>query len=208
MADLLASRSISFPTEQERRLFARLMEQHAKVGGLQRRLFVLLAQNQPGPEIAHLNAEIADAERQYQAILAQTKRADGKVRDLVVSQPVSLAQLQTAMRDESFETLMYHVDQSGLILWHVSAQDVHVRSVFIPQAELSQKVRALYQSLADRNAGFDVETARELYLFLLAPARSWIKSRRLVIIPSGELYQVPFEALQNPEDGRFLGEEF
>jgi CHAT domain-containing protein len=62
--------------------------------------------------------------------------------------------------------------------------------------------------VADRNVGFDAETARELYLFLLGPARPWIKSRRLVVIPDGELYQVPFEALQNPEDGRFVGEEF
>ena len=29
-----------------------------------------------------------------------------------------------------------------------------------------------------------------------------------MIIPSAELHQVPFEALQNPADGRFLGEEF
>src|SRR5262249_48316011 len=70
------------------------------------------------------------------------------------------------------------------------------------------KVRALYDSLADPNIGFDAEAARELYLYLVGPARAWIKSRRLVVIPDGELYQVPFEALQNPEDGRFVGEEF
>jgi hypothetical protein len=40
------------------------------------------------------------------------------------------------------------------------------------------------------------------------PARSSIKSRRLVIIPTADLYQIPFEVLQNPEDGRFLYEEF
>ena len=78
----------------------------------------------------------------------------------------------------------------------------------IPQRELSDKVRSLYDSLADRKVGFDAETAHELYLFLVAPARPWIRSRRLVIIPSAELHQVPFEALQNPADGRFLGEEF
>jgi CHAT domain-containing protein len=103
---------------------------------------------------------------------------------------------------------MYLVDQSGLTLWHLSADAAHIRNVFIPQQELSDKVRSLYDSLADRRVGFDAETARELYLFLVAPARPWIRSRRLVIIPSAELHQVPFEALQNPADGRFLGEEF
>jgi CHAT domain-containing protein len=208
MADLLASRGISFPTEQERRAFARLMEQRAKVGGLQNDLFVLLRQNRPQEDIARASAEVATAERQYQAILEQAKQTGGKVHDLVVSQPASLAQLQTAMRNEGFETLMYHVDRNGLILWHISGDAVHVRNVFIPQSELVQKVRALYDSVADRNVGFDLETARELYLFLVGPARAWIKSARLVVIPDGELYQVPFEALQNPEDGRFVGDEF
>jgi CHAT domain-containing protein len=208
MADLLASRPINFPTEQERSLFARLTQERAKVGGLQKDLFVMLGQNRPQPEIARVNGDIAAAERQYQAVLEQMKGSASKARDLVVSPTASLAQLQSAMRNEGFETLMYRADYSGITLWHVSADDVHVRSIFIPQRELSQKVRALSESLADRNAGYDAETARELYLFLVAPARPWIKSQRLVIIPDADLYQIPFEALQNPEDGRFLGEEF
>jgi CHAT domain-containing protein len=208
MADLLASRALSFPTEQERRLYARLTEQRARVSGLQSNLFALLGQNRPESEIAREHADIADAERNYQATLAEMKGSAGKARELAVSQPASLAQLQAAMRNEGFETLMYLVDYSGLTLWHISADEVRVRNVFIPQRDLSEKVRALYDSLADRNAGFDAETARELYLFLVAPARSSIKSRRLVIIPNADLYQIPFEVLQNPEDSRFLYEEF
>src|SRR5262249_55258010 len=162
-------RSISFPTDQERQAFARLVEQRAKVGGLQNDLFVLLRQNRAQEEIVRVSAEVANAERQYQAILERTKQTSGKVRDLAISQPASLAQLQTAMRKEGFEALMYHVDNSGTILWHISADAVHVRNVFIPQNELAQKVRALNDSVADRNVGFDTETARELYLFLVGP---------------------------------------
>ena len=208
LADLLASRDISFPTEQERSTFAGLMEQRAKVAGLQSNLFALLAQNRPEAEIARARSDVAAAEQRYQTILKQIEGSAGKARDLVVSKPATLAQLQQAMREQGFETLMYLVDQSGLTLWHLSADAAHIRNVFIPQSELSDKVRALYDSLADRKVGFDAETARELYLFLVAPARTWIRSRRLVIIPSAELHQVPFEALQNPADGRFLGEEF
>ena len=208
LADLLASRDISFPTEQERSAFAGLTEQRAKVAGLQGNLFALIAQNRPQDEIARARADVAAAEQQYQTILKQVEGSAGKARELVVSKPASLAQLREAMRERGFETLMYLVDHSGLTLWHVSADAVHVRNIFLPQRELSDKVRALYDSLADRKVGFDAEAARELYLFLVAPARSWIRSRHLVIIPSAELHQVPFEALQNPADGRFLGEEF
>jgi len=208
LADLLASRDISFPTEQERSRFAGLMEQRSKVAGLQSNLFALLAQNRPEAEIARARADVAAAEQRYQTIFKQIEGSAGKARDLVVAKPATLAQLQQAMREQGFETLMYLVDQSGLTLWHLSADAAHIRNVFIPQRELSDKVRSLYDSLADRKVGFDAETAHELYLFLVAPARPWIRSRRLVIIPSAELHQVPFEALQNPADGRFLGEEF
>ena len=208
LADLLASRDISFPTEQERSTFAALMEQRARIADLQGNLFALIAKNVPQVEIARARADVAAAEQQYQTILKQIQGGGGKARDLVVSKPASLAQLQGAMREQGFETLMYLVHHSGLTLWHISADAVHVRSIFLPQRELSDKVRALYDSLADHKVGFDAEAARELYLFLVAPARSWIRSRHLVIIPSAELHQVPFEALQNPADGRFLGEEF
>src|SRR5207248_9005377 len=106
-----------------------------------------LGQNRPESEIAREHADIADAERNYQATLAEMKGSAGKARELAVSQPASLAQLQAAMRNEGFETLMYLVDYSGLTLWHISADEVRVRNVFIPQRDLSEKVRALYDSV-------------------------------------------------------------
>src|SRR5262245_241612 len=106
MADLLASRALSFPTEQERRLYARLTEQRARISGLQSNLFALLGQNRPQSEIKRANATIADAERNYQATLGEMKASAGKARDLVVSQPASLAQTaggdaQRGLRDHN-----------------------------------------------------------------------------------------------------------
>jgi CHAT domain-containing protein len=208
MADLLASRSIGFASETDRRLFALLMEQRTRIAGLQSRLFLMLNQNRPAAEIAQINADIKEGDRRYQDILAQMKESAAKARDLAVSQPASLEQLQATMQREDFDVLMYLVDASGVTLWHIGANDVHVRNVFLPQNELSQKVQTLYESLTDSNVGFDAEIARELYLFLFAPARPWIKSKHLVIIPHGDLHQVPFEVLQNPDGGSFVGEEF
>jgi len=70
------------------------------------------------------------------------------------------------------------------------------------------KTGALRRSLADRNAAFDDATAQQLYLYLIAPAASRIKSDRLIIIPHEDLNYVPFQAFQNPDDRRYLGERF
>ena len=155
-----------------------------------------------------MRSDVAAAEQQYQTILKQIEGSAGKARDLVVSKPATLAQLQQAMREQGFETLMYLVDQERVD--PVASQRrrrAHTQRLHSPGRIERQGARALQQSGRPQGR-VDAETARELYLFLVAPARPWIRSRRLVIIPSAELHQVPFEALQNPADGGFLGEEF
>lgn len=49
--------------------------------------------------------------------------------------------------------------------------------------------------------------AQELYRALVAPARLDSDTRRLVVLPDGELHRVPFAALVDPTSGRFLVEE-
>ena len=49
------------------------------------------------------------------------------------------------------------------------------------------------------------ETARELYLFFSCLPSILDQGPTPGHIPSGELYQIQFETLQNPADGHFLG---
>ena len=85
---------------------------------------------------------------------------------------------------------------------------VVVRNVFLPRQELTKKVATLQASLADRNVAFDQTTARELFLYLIQPIASRIATDHLVIIPHEDLQYLPFEVLQDPADGRHLGERF
>jgi CHAT domain-containing protein len=71
-----------------------------------------------------------------------------------------------------------------------------------------EKVKKFNASLSDSSQPFDAHTAQELYRFLVQPAKSWIKSERLVVIPHEDLNYLPFQALQNPDDGRFAGEQY
>jgi CHAT domain-containing protein len=111
------------------------------------------------------------------------------------------------MRDERYEMLQYLVVESGVVVWHIGPDSVIVRNVFLPRSEVIGKVSALRKSL-DRNSPFDETTARELFLFLVQPVLAGIRSPRLVIIPHEDLNYIPFQALQDPADGRYLGERF
>jgi CHAT domain-containing protein len=95
-----------------------------------------------------------------------------------------------------------------VIVWHIAPDSVTVRNVFLPRSEVIGKVAALQKSLADRNTRFDETTARELFLFLVQPVLSRIRSDRLVIVPHEDLHYVPFQVFQDPSDGRYLGERF
>jgi tetratricopeptide (TPR) repeat protein/CHAT domain-containing protein len=74
--------------------------------------------------------------------------------------------------------------------------DVKVYSINTPRQEIAQKI-----------AGFSIDNsvaARELYDLLLRPAESQIASKsRLIIVPDGPLWDVPFEALQ-PAEGKYV----
>ncbi len=130
-----------------------------------------------------------------------------KLQELLVSEPVSLQQLQASMKQDRYEMLQYLVLEEAVLLWHIQDDAIHVRSVFLPRPELIKKVEQLKKSLG-RDKTFDAQTAKELFLFLIQPALQWIKTDHLVIVPHEDLYYIPFQILQDPSDNSFLGERF
>src|SRR5260370_26616892 len=119
---------------------------------------------------------------------------------------------QKLAQQEGYDVLYYLALSTGLIVWRIGGDDVEVRTVFLPRSFLIDKVFKLRNSLTDRahdeSARFDEQTSRELFLYLIQPMMKWIKTRHLVIVPHEDLNYVPFQALQDPADGTYLGEKF
>jgi CHAT domain-containing protein len=207
MADLLASRPLDLPS-QERSLYGEAVKLKSQISALQSELPALVGQTDPQARqrAAELSTRIDQLESQYQSVMARMAKDAPRLNELLVSQPVSLARLQQSMRRENYEVLQYLVVEHGVILWHISADAMHAVHVFLPRPQVMEKVAQLRKSLDDHNAPFAEQTARELFLFLVQPTKPWLKSDHLVIIPHEDLHQVPFQALQDPADGRFLGE--
>lgn len=73
----------------------------------------------------------------------------------------------------------------------------------INRAELTQRVTALCDLLMNRDESFHL-SARELYDLLMKPAAEQLAGKtKLVIVPDGILWRLPFETLQ-PADDRYL----
>lgn len=211
MADLLASRSLGLARPEEQKLYAESVALRTRIGASQGELFELAAAPDAaknGPRIAALQGQIRAMESDQQKLAGRIAKEAPRLQELMVSEPATLKALQQSMREERYEMLQYLVLEHAVIVWHIAADGVFVRNVFLPRTQVIAKVRALQQSLADRNAKFDQAAARELFLFLVQPALGQIRSERLVIVPHEDLGTIPFQALQDPADGRFLGERF
>jgi len=129
-----------------------------------------------------------------------------------VSQPVSLGDVQQGAASGHYDILYYVVMDTGIVVWHINGDGAQAKDVFLPHVQLTKKVATLHDSLTARrdNSGaqFDEDISRQLFLYLIQPVLSSVKTHRLIIVPNEELNSIPFQALQDPQTSRYLGEDY
>ena len=209
LADLIASRPIELSSAQERAVYGETLNLRSRIAVLQKELFE--HRSRPDREryadrIAAAEAEIRRLEDERRAVVGRVETESPRMQGLLVSQPAPLTRVQQSARDDRYEILYYLVQESAIVVWLIGGDAVTVRSVFLPRSELIAKISRLRKGLTDPKEAFDAEVARELFLFLVEPVRRWMKTDHLVIVPHEDLHYLPFQALQNPEDGSYLGE--
>jgi len=112
---------------------------------------------------------------------------------------LKIEELRTLVNNNT-ALLEYVVTDEKVFLFVVSGAmlDVKVYTLSTPRNEIAEKIASFRHSIDNALA------ARELYDILLKPAESQITQRsKLVIVPDGALWDVPFEALQS-SDNRYV----
>ncbi len=215
LADLLASRPLDLGSPEDRALFSDLQSQRAKIALQQKRLFNMAGastRDQNAKLISDLETQIASEQQQYRSLEMRISQRSQRLNGLISSKPLSLDLVQREAAEGGYDVLYYVVLDTNVVVWHISGSGVEVKKVFLPHAVLSIKVGTLHDSLvAPRDspeAPFDEDISRQLYLYLVQPFADHIQSKHLVIIAQEELTAIPFQALQNPADGKYLGERF
>jgi len=170
-----------------------------------------------------LASETRRVELRAQLRLARTAYAD--FRRKVFSQnpalktgrgelaPLNLDDIRLLVNDTSTALLEYTITENNTYLFVLTADrasakqrkrpielNLKVYPLEIKYAELATRVRNFEQLLSSRANEFQ-EPARELYDLLLKPAEDQIGLKtKLVIVPDGLLWRLPFEALQSEND--------
>ena len=214
MVELLRTQSLKF-SAADQRTYADYLDITAKLSLSHQNVF--RARNDPDTEenrqkIAALENKIQDLEKEYRNVLDRMRSSNSGLVGLVGPQTANLQALQQSMKQDRYETLYYLALDKQLIIWHISADETHVVSVFLPRLELIKKVKSLRDSLkraaTDETAKFDEQTAREMFLFLVQPVLKWIKTDQLVIVPHEDLNYIPFQVFYDGDSKKYLGEMF
>ncbi|MGH9763097.1 MAG: CHAT domain-containing protein, partial [Blastocatellia bacterium] len=116
----------------------------------------------------------------------------------LVPSPDSVA-LEFELMDDRAYVLTLTRDSGG-------AARVSVHKINIDKESLGEKVEDLRQRMANLGLGID-SLSSQLYKLLLVPAASELAGKKtLVIVPDGILWDLPFQALRDPE-GHYLIEK-
>ena len=129
-------------------------------------------------------------------------RVRAKVRATASLWPLaSLQEMQHFVKDEKAALLKFVVTKDKTFLFVLNGNDEDVSpqvfSIDLSREQLTKRASSYRSLVADR--GLDWQTpARALYALLLQKSESaWKNSRRLIIIPDGALWDLPFQTLQD-----------
>ena len=144
-----------------------------------------------------LDEDILELETQQGDLFAQNP----KVAAVRMPRHLVMRFIQEELLDASTRVLAYHLGRRGAQLWVVSKSSV--RSYELGEAETIELLaRRLSLQLAGRHRPGGEErlqaTLGRLAEIVLPPPEMLADARRLVIVPSGELFRLPFAALPWP----------
>lgn len=162
-------------------------------GSQQQRTFFLESRLHPYLAMADLLAESEPAEA-----LRYAEEAKARVlRDLL--QRDGAAPGAREALPPGTVAIEFVVTSRRTLAFVVTAKGVQMRTVALGADELAKEVKALRQSVAQRDLGFDAASAR-LFQRLLGGVWPLAKSAEtLVFVPDGPLWELPFQALRTTD---------
>lgn len=121
-------------------------------------------------------------------------------------EPVGLEVLTSLVESTGVPVLFYWVTRSNVVVWAVSPKGMEVKTVFLPEEVVIEKVRRVTRSASTANQPFDAEAARQLYAYLVRPFERHLAGDEVIIVPQGPLVALPFETLIDGRSKQFMVE--
>ncbi len=197
-------------TDKDRRVLANLVGMNAQLSAIQDLLVKTTIADIDSDrteerlkKIDDLQEQIASAQKQ-----PETRRI---IERLSASQYIlpNLKEFQQSVKKANIPVLLYWVTHTNVIVWLVTPDDTQVKTVFLPEVALNDKVQKISGSIRNTLASsFDATSARELHTYLIKPFVKYLRQKQFIIIPQGTLVHLPFEVLMDSQTNNFLIEDY
>ncbi len=159
--------------------------------------------------LSDLRSRQEAARTDYAGLLTRLKVANPEYASLVSAEVLGLREVQKQILDDNTTLVEYFVMGAsanealggGAWAWVIDRESY--RWVHLDVGEdLRSQVDFLRHSIAIKE--LDTATAAALYDKLVAPLRPHIRHHKVILVPHGVLHYLPFAALWNRQEGRFL----
>jgi CHAT domain-containing protein len=144
-----------------------------------------------------------DTQNRYDALLKEIKGQNTKIANLVSANIPSVEGLSSLLQDND-ALVDYYCSYSKTYLLFITKNAWKLIDLKTSPAEIQSIVEDYHRCLQNYTTREFEEVSSRLYTILLAPVNSEIKGKRLYIVPSGKLHNIPFGSLLT--DGKFLAE--
>jgi CHAT domain-containing protein/tetratricopeptide (TPR) repeat protein len=171
----------------------------------------------PADEQEQRSAELLQARERYQSLLVRLKLAGRDRRAPVQVEPQRMAAIREQLGRET-SLVNYFVSASQVHAWVIDREVIHHVTLPLAPEDLGRAVcwaDQIGHRSGDRGVerlrsacGGKITTGEEIYQKLIHPLRRFIRHRRLIVVPHGELHYLPFAALRDPKTGRYLIEDY
>ncbi|MCA1564605.1 MAG: CHAT domain-containing protein [Acidobacteria bacterium] len=188
---------------------------------------VSLQPDAPKQTVAELEAELERLSVEFDSLENQIRTSSPRYAALVRAEPLTLAEVQRQVLDDSTVLLEYSLGahqsylfaatRTGLTLHRlpsrerIERQAIELRQQLIPagvrraiagiNVEGTRGLTLGSPSTAPANVSAYASAAHALYGMIVAPAASSLGQRRVLVVPEGALNYVPFESLVTNTQG-------
>ena len=100
--------------------------------------------------------------------------------------------------------MFFWVTPTNTVVWVISQHGMEIKTVFLPDYVVADKVGRVVDSMRNPNRPFDTMVARQLYAYLIQPFERHLVSGEMIIVPQGPLVTLPFETLIDARSGQHL----
>ncbi len=147
---------------------------------------------------------VVKLQNKYDEILSGLKKNKSKETELVSISTLTLPAVQQLINNDQI-ILNYFVSKESIYLFCIEKDTISLSLINISEDELRDNIQEVRKNIQNSQSYDFINYSAELYRKLISPVADRIVNKNLVIIPSGQLNNLPFSSLIN--EGRYLVED-